>query len=164
MSQRNSQAEHLCPLCGAERSPWGCRAERLGDWCTVYGLKEDVSRTRPPAPEQPEERDPSVRAAVAALTAAQRQYDDATARWEQIALAGLQAKSKRYTAPMVTVDGQLVDVVPVGSRHEDLRRHAEAEAEADHDRRTAGERVVAARQALDDTRDRVRRHRARQPA
>jgi hypothetical protein len=61
---------------------------------------------------------------------------------------------------MVTVGGVLVDVVPTGSRHEDLKRLREAEEEGDGDRRRAGDRVVAARQALEEARARARQRAA----
>src|SRR5829696_3141915 len=72
-SNRKEPAADVCPVCGGPLAEWGCCPVPLG-YCHVKGLQEDLSR-RPPGPvsDRPEDCDPTVRSAAAALEQALRQ-------------------------------------------------------------------------------------------
>lgn len=159
-------AEDICLRCGGPRTAWGCRTVGLGEFCIVKGLAEDPSRIRAttPAPNPRVERDREVAAALAAVSSAMKAADSATAAWEAAALRGWQTRARRVSGRQIfSVGGMLTEVIPPGATDADLRRLAEAEAEADMIRRQAGENVVKARQALEDARARVRGKLARKP-
>lgn len=132
----------------------------LGEYCAVYGLREDPSRIRPSSPgvDPRIEQNPEVRAAAAVWASAAQRAADATARWEEAALTRWQTKGRRLAGQqIISVGGMLTEIVPPGTGNADLARLRRAEEEADIVRQEAGEEVVKARQLLEDTRTRIRR-------
>lgn len=151
--------ENICNRCGGPRTAWGCRSVPLGEYCVVTGLAEDPSRVRPGPEADPRiEQNPEVRAAAAVWAAAVRREVEATARWEEAALARYQTKGRRLAGQqLISVGGMLTEIVPPGTSNADLARLRDTEENTDQARREAGAQVVQARQLLDDTRTRIRR-------
>jgi hypothetical protein len=164
-----AQTAEVCPLCGGPRTDWGCRRVPAGDWCLSRGLKGAPGRFLPQAADPMValvERDPNVQAAAAVLDKATRAAAAATSEWESAALANLQVRNRRMagTQTIFAYGGEPRTIMPAGTSDRDLRRLADAEAEADAARRKAAERAIAARQELEAARARARRELSRTPA
>ncbi len=98
-------------------------------YCHLKGLQEDLSR-RPPAAvaDRPEDRDRTVRAALAAFEQALRESDAVTAEWEAIALAGYQTRARRATdKQVILVAGELREILPPGTSDAEISRLRESE-------------------------------------
>ncbi|MFD3698509.1 hypothetical protein ACFWUZ_20560 [Streptomyces sp. NPDC058646] len=89
-----------CRTCGRPLNPDGCRDERLGWYCIIWGLRLDTSRIRPPRLIHPtpdpvsvaeqaiiDEYAPRLAAAEAALGQAQQEWTAAQHSVQQAALA-----------------------------------------------------------------------------
>jgi len=149
-------AAEPCPHCGLPQTDFRCRPTPNGFWCQAKGLITDPERiitSVQPDPLKPQiEANPKVEHARSKYEQLQAEADNATAEWEEAALAAFQARQQRSAARReMVIGGRLQEVITPGTAPSlgQLQRLEDAAAQANTMREFHGEKALAARQELD---------------